>query len=99
MAYADIYNAATDSLFQGRCLVAAWIAAQAILTEDPQTADHAARADWARRVLRDEANITPVQLAIQVLRNTTIAANPGASTDGDIQFQVNSIIADLVRIG
>lgn len=99
MAYADIYNAANDAIFQGRCQVATWKAAQDVLTEDPGTTNHAARLDWANRVLKDSANVTARQLAVQVLRNTTIASNPGASSDGDIQFQVNSVLADLVTIG
>jgi hypothetical protein len=36
---------------------------------------------------------------MQVLRNATIAANPGAATDSDIQFQVNSVLGDLLTIG
>lgn len=99
MAYADIYNAATDSLFQGRCMVAAWKAAQDILSEDPQTPDHGRRVSWAINMLRDRSTITPKQLAMQVLRNTTIASNPGAAADNDIQFQVNSILSDLLQIG
>lgn len=99
MAYADIFNAANDPLFQGRCLVAMWRAAQDITTEDEGTANHQARRDWATRVLQDRANITSRQLTMQVLRNETIAANPGASTDGDLQYQVNSMIDSLVSIG
>ena len=99
MAYADIYNAAVDANFQGRCQVAAWKAAQDILAEDPQTPDHERRHSWAVNVLRDATAITPKQLAMQVLRNATIAANPGASSDGDLQFQVNSIVGDLLTIG
>jgi len=99
MAYADIYNAATDPNWQGRCLVAVWKAAQDILSEDPGTQDHQRRKAWAVNVLRDGAAITPKQLAMQVLRNETIAANPGAASDSDLQFQVNSIVADLLTIG
>ena len=99
MAYTDIYTAASDETFQGRCLVAAWVAAQSIIAEDPQTQDHQRRKAWAVNVLRDQVVITPKQLAMQVLRNTTIAANPGAATDADIQFQVNSVLADLLTIG
>lgn len=97
--YADIHNAANDALFQGRCQVAMWSAAGDIINEAPGTSNHAARLDWANRVLQDSTNITPRQLAMQVLRNTSIAANPGASTDGDIQFQVNSVLASLIAIG
>lgn len=99
MAYADIFNAANDTLFQGRCQVAMWIAAQNISAEDGATPQHQQRADWANRVLQDRATITPRQLAMQVLRNATIAASPGAALDGDIQFQVNSVIASLIAVG
>lgn len=98
MAYADIYNAANDALFQGRCQVAMWKAAQDIMAETTNAPEHTQRADWANRVLQDKAVITPRQLAMQVLRNGTIAASPGASTDGDIQFQVNSVVAALIAI-
>ena len=99
MAYSDIYAAVSDPTFQGRCLVAMWKAAQDIASEDPSAANHLARMDWATRALTDRTNITPRQLAMQVLRNTTIAANPASSTDGDLQFQVNSVINDIIRIG
>lgn len=100
MAYADIYTAAVDAaVFQPRCLVAMWKAAQDIMAEDPQTADHQRRVSWATSVMRDAVAITPKQLAMQVLGNATIAANPGAASDGDIQFQVNSVISVLLDIG
>lgn len=99
MAYADIYTAANDVTFQGRCQVAMWTAAQAIASEATNTSNHAARIDWAARVLTDRANITPRQLAMQVLRNATIAAAPASASDGDLQFQVNSVVGDLIAIG
>jgi hypothetical protein len=99
MSYADIYAAANDSTFQGRCQVAMWTAAQNIAAEDPSTVDHTARMDWANRVLQERTNLTPRQLAVQVLRNTTIAAAPASALDTDIQFQVNSVIDALIAVG
>lgn len=99
MAYIDIYTASNDATFQGRCLVAAWTAAGDIINEATNTTNHASRLDWANKVLRDSANISHRQLAMQVLRNTTIAANPTAALDSDIQFQVNSIVTALILIG
>jgi hypothetical protein len=99
MAYTDIYTAVDDATFQGRCQVAMWKAAQDIAAEAPSTQNHQARIDWATRVLQDRANISPRQLAMQVLRNPTIAGNPTESTDGDLQFQVNSVLDDLITIG
>lgn len=99
MSYATIYAAANDPLFQGRCQVAMWKAAQDITAEPPATLDHAGRMDWCNRVLQDRTNITPRQLAVQVLRNPSIAADPENAADADIQFQLNSIIADLLAVG
>lgn len=99
MSYLAIYNATNDPNFQGRCQVAMWRAAQDIAAEDPATPAHVVRKDWAERVLGDRAEIKPRQLAMQVLRNDSIAANPDTATDGDIQFQVNSIIDSLIMIG
>lgn len=99
MTYADIFNAANDLAFQGRCLVAMWKAAQDISAEDKTTQDHQQRLDWAMRTLQDRATITPRQLAMQILRNPSIAANPTTASDNDIQFQVNSILPSLISIG
>lgn len=99
MAYTDIYTAANDATFQGRCMVAMWSAAGDIMSESANTANHGARLDWANRVLQDSPNITPRQLAMQVLRNATIAAAHAAAADSDIQFQVNSVLPSLIQIG
>lgn len=99
MAYTDIFDAANNQAFQGRCQVAMWKAAQDIAAEAVGTVNHPARMDWATRVLHDRANVTPRQLAMQVLRNATIAAAPLLATDDDIQFQVNSTVDSLIAVG
>lgn len=99
MAYADIYNAANDSMFQGRCRVALWIAADSIIAEDPATPNHEARVNWALTAQQNRLHLTQENLAQAVLRNPSIAANPGASSDSDIQFQVNSLIDWLIAAG
>jgi hypothetical protein len=99
MAYTDIFTAANEATFQGRCLVAMWKAAQDIANESPATDNHASRKDWAVRVLQDRANITARQVAMQVLRNPTIATAPASAADEDIQYQVNTILADIIAIG
>lgn len=99
MAYTDIFNAAADPVFQGRCMVACWNAAQDIIGESPATQNYEVRRGWAISILQGTQRATPRQIAVQVLRNVTIAANPTAALDGDIQFQVNSIIAELTAIG
>jgi hypothetical protein len=99
MSYAAIFAASNDEAFQGRCLVACWKAAQDILSEPRGTENYDVRRGWALNILAGTARITPQQLAVQVLRNPTIGQNPVAAQDGDLQFQVNSIISDLTAIG
>ncbi len=98
MSLQSTFEAANDATFQGRCLAAAWKAAANILNESEQTPNHAARVEWALNILRDRQSITPRVLAMQVLRNATIAANPAAATDGDIEFAVASYLSDLILI-
>ena len=99
MSYSAIFAAVQDPAFQGRCFVACWKAAQDILSEDPGTPNYEVRRGWAVSILQGTQRATPQQIAVQILRNPTIAQNPVAAQDGDLQFQVNSIIADLTAIG
>jgi hypothetical protein len=99
MSYAAIFAAASNEEFQGRCQVAMWRAAQDIIAEDRAAPNYEQRRGWAIAVLRGTLSLTPRQLAVQVLRNPTIAANPMSAQDGDLQFQVNSILADIIPIG
>lgn len=99
MSYLTIFAAANDAGFQSRCRVATWRAAQDIAAEDDATPNHATRMDWASRVLTDKSNITDKQLAMQVLRNVTIAENPDGAPDEDIQFQINAAIDMIIAIG
>lgn len=99
MTFLAIYQAATDRDFASRCRVATWTAAQDIASESTDTENHATRMDWASRVLTDSTNITDRQLAMQVLRNPVIAADPTNAADADIQFQVNTVLGAIIAIG
>lgn len=99
MAFSEIYTAANDATFQGRCLAAAWQTAQHVIAGDAGYDASAPSKDFAYSLLRDQTRITAKQVAMQVLRNTTIAANVGASVDNDIDWQVKQIWLDLVSIG
>lgn len=105
MAYADIYTAANDEAFQGRCMAAAWSIAAAIQRNETLTNSASASLNtdscknFALKLLRDQATVSPKQVAMQILRNATIAGNVGASTDSDIQWQMKEIFLDLVEIG
>jgi hypothetical protein len=98
-SYAIIFAAANSPDFQGRCLVALCIAARDIIAEAADAPDHHARLDFAVRVMRDSAKVTPRQLAMQVLINPAIAADPTNADDDLIQAQVNTVIPALIAIG
>lgn len=99
MAFTDIYTAANDEVFQGRCLAAAWQTAQHVIAGDEGYDVSAHSKDFAYSLLRDQTRITAKQVAMQVLRNVTIAANVATSTDSDIDWQVKQVWLDLVSIG
>ncbi len=99
MSYIAIFGAANDGEFQSRCQVAMWRAAQDIAAESPETEGHAMRKAWADRALQDKLTITCRQLAMQVLRNPSIAESLGAAPDSDIQYQVNAVIDSIIAIG
>jgi len=99
MSFSDIYTAANDATFQGRCLAAAWQTAQHVIAGDEGYDVTAPSKDFAYSLLRDQTRITAKQVAMQVLRNATIASNVATSTDSDIDWQVKQVWADLVSIG
>ena len=92
MALLDIYFAYKGSgrlleRVAGACLVAAGN----IRAEDAGTANHANRVIWMSSVQSD-AYAVARNMIPRVLENVTIAANPEAATDSDIQFVINSLI-------
>ena len=96
MAYTDQYNLSQDTIFRGRVLIAMQTAALQILGEDPGT-NHAKthrRSALATEVLGDP-NQHLDAFAFSVVSNAAITA---ASTDNDIQFQVNSVWDDHAGI-
>ena len=99
MALIDIFTAANDETFQGRCMAASWQTAQHVIAGDNGYDASAPSKDFAYSLLRDQTRITAKQIAMQVLRNATIAGNVAGSTDSDIDWQVKQIWSDLVSIG
>ncbi len=98
MALLDIYTAANNADFQGRCMAAAWQTAQHVIAGDEGYNVTQPSKDFAYSLLRDSNQITPRQVAMQVLRNPTIAGNVAASTDNDIAYQINQAWADLMSV-
>jgi len=101
MSLLSLSEASDDTSFQRRAFMALMSPAVNIINEDPQTPEHAERLEWAQKALTDTLSISPRQLALQILRNPTIAAQQSMADvpDGDIEFQVVSVLADLIRIG
>ena len=103
-AYTDRIDAARNkggNLYR-QIMAAIAKAAQDVAVEDPQTAEHEDRLAWSERVrsrgvagLEHEAD----RFLVRVLENATIAADPEAATDNDVQFVVNSLVNDFIRRG
>jgi hypothetical protein len=99
MAYVDIYDQATtvDSSLRKKIAVALHKAATDIAVEDPQTANHPQRLAWARRVISDPVGWSE-KAVWTIMQNGVIAAAPTTAADNDVQFVVNSNIANFLRI-
>jgi len=99
MSYTAIYDAAViaDSTLRKKVAVALHKAATDISNESPSAENHSQRLAWARRVFAD-----PVAWAAKavwiVMQNGTIAADPGAATDADVQSVINSNIANFLKM-
>lgn len=75
-----------------------------VLAEDPEAADHEARADLARAVLRQDqavAGVLPrVALTNETVRTDAVAGEDltgGAVSDGDLLYTVTSIWTPVAR--
>jgi hypothetical protein len=98
MAAIDLIATARNDEFAGRVMMISYKVAQAVASEDPGTADHAVRVDYAGRVIRGADN--PKNMAAHVISsNPTIAATIDANPlnygsdvpDADIEFALSSI--------
>lgn len=96
MALTDIYDAAVpaDSRLRKQIAAAVHKAAVDVRNEATNTANHARRLTWADKVLNnpDGPAFWAGVFVWGVLENATIVASPGAATDNDVQFVVNSLI-------
>lgn len=99
MAYTDEFALFADSTNDLHKKVARAIdkAARDVLNEDPQTANHVKRVQWAERARRTPETV--VELAhkwiLQVLDNSTVAAAGNTATDNDVQFVVNGMVNQM----
>lgn len=98
MAAIDLIATARNDEFAARVMMISYKVAQNVASEDPATADHAVRVDYAGRVIRGADN--PKNMAAHIISsNPTIAATIDANPlnygsdvpDGDIEFAFASI--------
>ena len=98
MSALDQIATASDATFSGRVMMISFKVAQQVSTEDPGTAEHPARLDYAGFVIRGDEK--PQVLAAHVISsNPTIAAAIEADPpalgsnvpDSDIEFALSSI--------
>jgi hypothetical protein len=89
---------ARDDTFASRVLMISFMAAQQVASEDPGTADHAVRVDYAAHVLIGGENAKILATHVIASNSTiqaTIDANPGNYgsdvPDNDILFAMSSI--------
>jgi len=104
MALLDIYNSLFSNTAQelrNRVLAAVLKAATDVINEDEATANHANRYTWATGLLESEATLkaAAAKAYVGVCGNATIQASGLASTDGDIQYTVNSLIDTVYAAG
>ncbi|VIO80128.1 hypothetical protein [Bradyrhizobium ivorense] len=98
MAAIDLIATASDKEFAGRVMMLMFKTAQNVSSEDPATADHEIRIDYAARVIRGDEQPQLVSAHV-ISSNPTIAAtiesDPTALgsnvPDGDIEFALASI--------
>jgi len=98
MSAIDQISAARDDEFASRVAMITFKVAQQVASEDPATADHAVRMDYALRNIRGAEN--PKLVAAHLISSNptigaTIDANPelkGSNVpDADIEFALSSI--------
>ena len=95
-SYVELFDLATDSVFHKRIRFALLKAAYDIKNEGLGVVNHSERLRWAVRILNNEHSIDLGHIAIGVLLNPAIGNAGSAATDADIQFQVNSLVPELV---
>ena len=99
MAYVDVYDqaVAVASSLKKKTAVALHKSAIDIINEDPATALHSDRLTLANRIVSNPVAWSD-KVIWKVMENVTIAADPGAATDSDVLFVVNSMINSILHM-
>ena len=99
MTYSDIYDQAVaeSTALKKKTAVALHKAAVDIINEDTGTALHNDRLTLANRIVGNPVAWAD-KVIWKVMENATIAADPAAATDSDVQFVVNSLINTILHM-
>jgi hypothetical protein len=94
MTYEQVYNLFYSAGLLNRTIVACAACATAILSEAPETANHAKRLAWANATLQD---VRPVATSMiwPLLGNVTIMQLGDAVDDGSLQYIISNLIAPV----
>lgn len=96
--YTEMAVLAASPPLLSRFVVAVERAAFDILNEDPQTANHAQRLAFARKILWDDGGAqrwARRALRLAVVSNATLQTEGEAIDDAGVQFIVNSLLTTL----
>lgn len=97
MGLIDVKTALADPTFTGRFEAACLTAAYPVLNEPPETAHHARREAWARRIIGGDGAAFMAESGRRLVRfalatNPTIRSVTVAATDQDIEYIVASAL-------
>lgn len=91
--YTELYDLRANSALKNRIMIACIIAAEAIRTEAPATANHANRLLWAKAVFASpDAEAERMMMALIAQFNTNSIAQITGATDAGIQAAVDGAV-------
>ena len=100
MGFTEQFTLSNDAVFQGRVKVAMAKVAVDVVGESQATTGNNTLAHRKRHALGVAIlNDPDSYLANFTLATVTNAAITGASTDGDIEFQVSAVFSDIAGVG
>lgn len=96
MTATELMVLAHSTPFQMRVLYFMYVAAVAVMSEDPGTTEHAARLALAKTILTGRADLPDYTLA--VLTQPAEAQQGDATPDSDLAFTVNSLFTPMALV-
>ena len=92
--YAELLTASANAALRDKVKVAVVVAAATIRAEDPNTPDHGARLDWAKRAFANpDGEATRMLWALLAEFKDATPAQITGATDAAVQAAVNAAVA------